>query len=80
MDFQNTPPSLAFSHSHFEQILIAVSSVPLAFLDAELGTEERDMGSFQCSFVGRKTKGLLTLKSEVLPVLLLTRVLSSFPF
>lgn len=38
-------PSLAFSHSHFEQILIMVSAVPLAFLDAELGTGERDMGS-----------------------------------
>ena len=38
-------PSLAFSHSHFEQILIAVSGVPLAFLDAELGSGDRDIGS-----------------------------------
>lgn len=38
-------PSLAFSHSHFEQILIALSGVPLAFLDAELGAGERDVGS-----------------------------------
>lgn len=60
MDFQNTPlPSLAFTRSHFEQIFIVVSVVPLAFLEVELGAGERDMvrrAHLQCSPAGRKNR------------------------
>lgn len=55
--FSKHTPSLAFTRSHFEQIFIAVSGVPLAFLEVELGAGERDRGRrahLQCSPAGRK--------------------------
>lgn len=67
MNCQKHTPSLVFTHSHFEQILIAVSGALLAFLKAELGAGEGvwvGEPTFNAT-VQRKTRGLLPWSSEL---------------